>query len=384
MRDRPGERPDGLGLYVHVPFCRTRCRYCDFYRVAENAPQLALFLQALEREVSERRAQVPGRKVDTIFLGGGTPSLMNPEQVGSVLELLRDSFEVEAGCEISMEANPSDLDRERLAAYRRAGVTRLSLGVQSLQSRELRLLGRRHGAEHAVQCVDWARRAGFEHLSVDLMLGIPAQTEAGFRATVARTVELPIDHVSVYLLEVHEGTEIDGLRRRRPGLFPSVDRQARRYEWLVGALEAGGLAQYEISNFARPDGECRHNLRYWRREDFLGFGPSAHSCLGAHRWSNPRDLAGYLVDPMLRIEEESDRAFEEVFLGLRLREGMTVGRLAERLGIAPGQCRARVESLSPFLELAGEDRVRFTVRGYLVSNAVFGELESESPDEAIA
>ncbi len=240
-----------LGLYVHVPFCRTRCRYCDFYRVGENAARMELFLAALHREIALVEMPEEVGPVDSIFLGGGTPSLLTPVQVEAVLEALGGRFRSTASPEVSMEANPSDLDAETLAAFRQAGVNRLSLGVQSLCDRELRLLGRRHDAERAENCVAWARAAGFDNVSLDLMLGIPGQTAASFRRTVERAIGLATDHVSVYLLEVHPGSEIDGLRRNRPGLFPSDEAQCRRYEWLAERLPAAGLEQYEISNFAR-------------------------------------------------------------------------------------------------------------------------------------
>ena len=369
----PAPAREALGLYVHVPFCRTRCRYCDFYRVGENAARMERFLAALEREI--RHAAAPGGAAapDSVFLGGGTPSLLDPLQVAGVLAALESRFGLAAGCEVSMEANPSDLSPERLAAYRAAGVNRLSLGMQSLCDRELSLLGRRHDARRAADCVAWARGAGFDNLSVDLLLGIPGQTAASFRRTVEGAIELATDHVSVYLLEVHPGSEIDGLRRRRPGLFPAEEAQCRRYEWLAERLPAAGLAQYEISNFARPGARCRHNLKYWRRRSFLGFGPSAHSCVGTRRWRRPADLAAYLADPLAEEAEDSDPLAEEIFLGLRLSEGLALERLAERLALTPAELARRVAAVRPHLELVA-GRVRFTAGGFLVSNAVLGEI----------
>lgn len=367
-----------LGLYVHVPFCRTRCRYCDFYRVGAHAGRMELFLAALEREIAGVEPP-PGAVVDSIFLGGGTPSLLSPEQITGVLRQLAERFVVRKECEISCEANPSDLTPDRLAQYRLSGLNRLSLGVQSLNDRELSLLGRRHDAAQAERSVGWARAAGFEAVSLDLMLGIPGQTAASFRRTVERAIELAPDHLSVYLLEVHPGSEIDGLRRNRPRLFPSDETQCRRYEWLVGELESAGLAQYEISNFARPGATCRHNLKYWRRQAFLGFGPSAHSCLGSRRWRRPADLAGYLADPLCTEPQKTDPASESVFLGLRLNEGLPLSELSALLGRDQDSIRSHVESLEPYLEVVGA-RVRFTVRGFLVSNAVLVELLGAEAD----
>lgn len=363
-----------LGLYVHIPFCRTRCRYCDFYRVGENAAKMSLFIAALEREIAAAEPR-PGFRVDSVFFGGGTPSLLTANQVGLILALLRQRYDFATDCEVSLEANPSDLSVERLSGLRQSGVNRLSLGVQSLCDRELGLLGRRHDSRRAEDCVRWARAAGLGNISIDLMLGIPGQTDASFRRTVERALELETDHVSVYLLEVHPGSEIDGLRRTRPGLFPSEDTQCRRYEWLATRLPEAGLGQYEISNFARPGAECMHNLKYWRRRAFLGFGPSAHSCVGSRRWRRPPDLKAYLVDPCALEEQPSDPTEETIFLGLRLAEGLARNTLAELLGLEPSEVGRRVESLSPLLNESG-GRVRFSVRGFLVSNAVLAELLS--------
>jgi oxygen-independent coproporphyrinogen-3 oxidase len=368
-----------LGVYVHVPFCRTRCRYCDFYRVGENAARMDLFLRALSREI-EGVSMPSASAVDSVFLGGGTPSLLSPEQVSDVLGELRQRFRLTSDCEISLESNPSDLTVERLDSYRRVGVNRLSVGVQSLCDRELELLGRRHDARHAERCVSWAREAGFDNVSIDLMLGIPGQTAAGFRRTVERAVGLGIDHLSVYLLEVHAGSEIDGLRRLRPALFPSEEAQCRRYEWLAGRLPSGGLEQYEISNFARRGARCRHNMKYWHRKPFLGFGPSAHSCVGDRRWRRPPDLQGYLAAPLAEEEQATDEREESIFLGLRLVEGVELEDLAARLDLDGAALALRIGAMAPYLELVDE-RVRFTVRGFLVSNAVLTELLSWQREE---
>jgi len=374
-------RVETLGLYVHVPFCRTRCRYCDFYRVGDNSARMTLFLAALGREVAGTEPPT-GSAVDTIFFGGGTPSLLEPEEVASALQGLRARFDVTDGCEISLESNPSDLSPSRLEGYRRAGINRLSLGVQSLCDRELDLLGRRHDAERAMQCVVWAREAGFDNLSLDLMLGIPGQTAGSFRHTVEEAVGLGTDHMSVYILEVHPGSEIDGLLRSRPGLFPSDEAQCNRYEFLAERLPEAGLDQYEISNFAREGAQCRHNLKYWRREPFLGFGPSAHSNVGERRWRRPADLVAYLANPLAGEELESDDGLESVFLPLRLSEGLGLDALCRLLQIDAAEAVRRLTAMEPYLELI-DDRVRFTVRGFLISNAVLSELISWRP-EAIA
>lgn len=365
-----GESP--LGIYLHVPFCRTRCRYCDFYRVGENRLRMELFLAALKREI-EGLTAFDGRAVDTIFLGGGTPSLLAPEEVAGILCRLRERFAVAPDAEVTMEANPSDLAPERLSGYRAAGVNRLSLGVQSLADRELALLGRRHDARRAADAIAWARAAGFGNLSLDLMAAIPGQTVASFRRSLERAMDLAPDHLSVYLLEVHPGSEIDGLRRKRPGLFPNEEGQRRRYLLSVALLTAAGYEHYELSNFCRPGRESRHNLKYWRCEPFLGLGPAAHSHADGRRWRHAPDLAAYLADPLAVEELPCEPVSERVFLGLRLADGVGTEELVRASGLTAGALRERLRDLAPFLE-ERDGRLRLTVEGMLVENEVLGAV----------
>lgn len=360
-----------LGVYVHVPFCRTRCRYCDFYRVGENRGRMSRFLDALATEI-DGWSELHGRRVETVFLGGGTPSLLEPAEIGAVLERLRGVFAVDAGAEITAEANPSDLDDGRLRGLREAGVNRLSIGVQSFVDRELGLLGRRHGAADAERVVSSARSAGFDSISLDLMVGIPAQTDGSFARSVERAIELAPDHVSAYLLEVHPGSEIDSLRRERPRLFAGEEAVRRRYLALRERLSAAGFRHYEISNFARAGHECRHNLRYWRCADWLGLGPAAHSFVDGRRFRHLPDLEGWTRDPLAVEELPADPSAERVFLGLRLDEGIEP-RLLEEAGIAPEETRRRLERLADFVELR-DGRLRLTLEGYLLSNPVLAEL----------
>lgn len=361
-----------LGLYVHVPFCRTRCRYCDFYRVGMQEGRMERFLVALHREI-DGWEKLHGRAVDTVFLGGGTPSLLTPAQLAEVLRHLDERFPFTGDCEITAECNPSDLDPERLEGFRRGGINRLSLGVQSLRDRELELIGRRHDARRAERVAGEARAAGFSNLSFDLILGLPGQTRAGFRATVERAVELAPDHLSVYILEVHAGQEIDRLRRQRPRLFPGDEEQAHRYLWLVDFLHAAGLRRYEISNFARPGRQSRHNLKYWRCQPYLGLGPAAHSLVDGRRFAHPRDLPAYLADPSAVEAVPTDLAQERLFLGLRLADGLPVDVLARGLDLRLHELLARCRRLAPFVEIVDE-RVRFTVEGTLLSTSVLAEL----------
>lgn len=363
---------ESLGIYIHVPFCRTRCRYCDFYRVGENHERISRFLAALAQEI-DGSVEYHDRTVGTIFFGGGTPSLLTPAQVASVLDHVGRRFRIAPDAEVTAEANPSDLDFERMRGLRQAGVNRLSIGVQSFNDRELTLLGRRHDAARARAVVERSRSAGFDNVSIDLMLATPGQTEAGFHHSVDEAIVLEPEHVSVYLLEVHPRSEIDGLRRARPRLFPSEEVQRRRYLAAVERLGEAGLAQYEVSNFSVPGRESRHNLRYWRLEPYLGFGPAAHSAVDGRRWRHPPDLGAYLEEPLAREPLPSDPIRERIFLGLRLRQGLRESDVASALGLNSKDWSSRVESLAPFLE-HHEGRLRLSLEGILVSTSVLAEL----------
>jgi oxygen-independent coproporphyrinogen-3 oxidase len=361
-----------LGIYLHVPFCRTRCRYCDFYRVGANAERIAAYLEALDSEIRDWPGPTKP-EVDSIFFGGGTPSLLDPGQIADLLMRLRARFDVLPGAEISLEANPSDLDRARLEGYREAGIDRLSLGAQSFVDRELTLLGRRHDADDVDRTFDLARAAGFDNVSLDLMLAVPGQTTAGLHRSVERAIDLDPEHLSLYLLEVHERSEMDFLRRSRPRLFPGEEAQRSRYLWTSERLQAAGYEHYEISNFSRPGRACRHNLKYWTCRETLGFGPAAHSLFGGHRWRQRPDLDGYIARPGRLEPVPCDLEEERLFLGLRLDRGVELSRLAAWLKGGESVVEERLQRLERFVERR-DDRLRLRAEGRVVSTAVIAEL----------
>jgi oxygen-independent coproporphyrinogen-3 oxidase len=370
-----------LGLYLHVPFCSVRCSYCDFYLVAGRTRPIERFAAALAGEIAAVGRPLAGRPVDTVHFGGGTPSLLAPAEIGAILGVLRSVFAFEPGAEIALEANPEDLTPERAAGLAAQGVNRVSIGVQSLDDSLLRMLRRPHDAAAALGAVETAR-AAFPSLGVDLILGLPGQDPPAAVAAIDRLADRGVDHVSVYLLEIHAGTRLGremALGRRHP---MDDDAQARLYEAAALRLQERGYAQYEISNFARPGHRSRHNLKYWNDEDYLGFGPAAHSYIAGRRWSNRADLRGYLERGGVGIEREEDprspaaRGAEALFSGLRLVEGVDPAALRARYGesILPAGSEALADLVAAGLLSSDDGRLRLTPRGRLVSNEVFERL----------
>lgn len=368
------------GLYVHVPFCAAKCPYCHFYSEALSAAGLRTWREGLEREGEAAAAETGPEPVDTLYLGGGTPSLLGPGDVAAVRAIAEDRFGAEIA-EFTLEADPGGGAEGRLAGWREAGVTRLSVGVQSLDDGVLRTLGRRHSAEEAVRFCRAARAAGFDALAVDLMTGIPGETAESAARTVRSVLELEPDHVSLYFLESVEGLPFEAEMARRP---VDEDASVDIFRRASDALEAAGLRRYEVSNFARPGRECRHNLKYWRYEPFLGLGPSACSHVGARRWCNKASLADWAAalgrGERLRegaVELDPERAAREALaFGLRLVEGVDISELAARFGVDIGGPRAReIDGLVADGLLARDGpRLRIPADKLIVANAILSRL----------
>lgn len=366
------------GLYLHIPFCRARCSYCDFNTYVGLDDLFAPYARALEGEV--RRA-APGDAANTIFFGGGTPSLLAPEQIGGLIQACRESFDMPAGAEVTAECNPGTVSVDYLRELRARGVNRLSFGAQSAQPDELKLLGREHGWDQVVAAIAAARAAGFDDVNLDLIFGLPHQSLDSWRATVREALALGPDHVSLYALTIEHGTPMHDWTRRGEVPFPDPDLAADMYEHAEQALSAAGLAHYEISNWCKPGHECRHNLIYWRNEPYHGLGAGAHgSTITRRRW-NVRRPAEYIA----RIErgESAEASGEDIdarasrgetmLLGLRLlEEGVSQERFRARHGgaIADFFARELDEGVSKGLIEVTVERVRLTPRGRFVSNQV--------------
>ena len=313
-----------IGLYVHVPFCVSKCAYCDFASYAGREADIPRYVDAVIREITRRGAETGHPKADTIFLGGGTPSLLDEFQVTRILDALFEAFPIEEGAEITCECNPGTLTTPFAQALRKAGVNRLSLGAQARQTRLLRLIGRIHDWEQVIASVEIARKAGFDNINLDLMFGLPSQTVADVRETLEAAIALSPTHLSCYGLMVEEGTPI--CRDIAAGKLALPDEEIERemYELARQTLAEHGFQQYEISNFAREGYACRHNVGCWTRVPYLGFGCAAHSFFEECRTMNPSKLDAYLAGEEPKTEQISkeEARFESMMLGLRMTRGV--------------------------------------------------------------
>lgn len=281
------------GIYIHIPFCRKKCHYCDFYKTTAIQKK-PLFLDALYREIDLRADYLKNQSVETIYFGGGTPSVLSAEQIAAVLQQLYQNFPVENGLEITMEANPDDLNRDYLSKLLKAGINRLSIGIQSFSDQDLLLMNRRHSTEQAVQSVTDAHDAGFSDISVDLIYGIPGLSLRQWEINLKMAIGLPVNHLSAYHMTYHEGTPFfNWINKQKISELPEEESIAQ-FETLLQMTRDAGFEQYEISNFAREQAYSKHNSHYWTGQHYLGLGPSAHSYNGMSRQWNPSNLHQYL------------------------------------------------------------------------------------------
>jgi oxygen-independent coproporphyrinogen III oxidase len=313
-----------IGLYVHVPFCASKCAYCDFASYAGREADIPHYVDAVVREIARRGAETGHPKADTIFLGGGTPSLLDTLQVTRILEALCESFPVDEGAEITCECNPGTLTTPFARVARQAGVNRLSMGAQAMQASLLRLIGRSHHWENVIASVEIARHAGFDNLSLDLMFGLPSQTVSDVRETLEAALSLSPWHLSCYGLIVEEGTLICSDIAVGKLALPNEEVEREMYELVRQTLAEHGFDQYEISNFAREGYACRHNVGCWTRVPYLGFGCAAHSFFEECRTMNPSQLDAYLAGEEPKTEQLSkeEARFESMMLGLRMTRGV--------------------------------------------------------------
>lgn len=370
------------GIYLHVPFCARKCAYCDFYSLPYGADAVRQYVEAACNQLAEYES----RPADTIYFGGGTPSLLTGGQAARLLDAMRGRMAVDAGAEITLEANPATASREKLREWRAAGFNRLSVGVQSTDDGILRSLGRLHTARQALDFLDDAAAAGFDNISADVMLAVPGDGEASVRRTIGDLAAAPVSHISAYLLKLMPGTPF--YEKTPPGI-PDDDAAANLYELACALLGEKGFRQYEISNFAKPGRESRHNLKYWSCGDYLGLGPGASACLGGRRACFPRDLPLYLAAfaapparacdsaAFARLTPEGAVTGEDyLILRLRTTQGLSLKMLYDLYNMRLDE--SRLEKLrrwagAGYLRFDG-DAVRLTRRGFLVSNSILSEL----------
>ena len=366
-----------LGLYVHVPFCAAICNYCNFNRGLFDAGLKARYVDALLSEIRQAADRSPA---DTIFFGGGTPSLLEPAEIGAIVRACRESFDLASDAEVTLEANPESVTVARLAGFREAGVNRLSYGVQSFRDEELRRLTRLHSASRAEIAVAEARGAGFDNVSLDLMMWLPQQTVAAWLANVDRLIALGPEHASLYMLEIYPNAPLREEMARAQWSQAPDDDAAEMYAGAMERLERAGYRQYEISNVARPGREARHNLKYWCDGEWLGFGPGAHSTRGGVRWKNLSSTEEYvaavtggarLITEARRLSSD-ERLEDALFTGLRLTDGLDLQTIERRYGVQVWAKFGR--ELQPFADegllVYDGGSIRLTRRGMLLAHEI--------------
>jgi oxygen-independent coproporphyrinogen III oxidase len=375
-----------FGFYVHIPFCVRKCGYCDFNSHASTGELHADYLEALLGDIDAVRQRHGTVALDTVFIGGGTPSLFTPAQIGAILERLARNFRLEAR-EVTMEANPGTVERHDFAGYRTAGVTRVSMGAQSFDAKELAMLDRIHSPEEIVAAFRAVRAGGFDNVNLDLMFALPGQTFETWHRSLDAAIALGPEHLSAYNLTFEPGTEF--FRKRAEGVLREKpdDEQADYLADSAKRLSAAGYARYEISNFSRPGRPCAHNLKYWRREPVLAAGAGAFGFDGRRRWSNVRSPQEYIRraragESLEATSEEPDREqsiLEAVMCRLRLREGLEEARFAVEFGAPPAELFPRTLKMATDRGLVAHSAgaVTLTDAGILVSDTLFGEFAKE-------
>lgn len=371
-----------LGIYIHIPFCASKCSYCDFYSLAGCEHMMPDYQDALLAHIEESSAAIKNYEVDSVYFGGGTPSFYGADKISEIFDALKLNGNVRTDAEVTVECNPDSMTLSALKDLREDGVNRLSIGIQASDNNLLKLIGRRHNFQQAVNAVKDARRAGFDNISVDLMYGLPSQTKKDWADTLAKIVELHPEHISCYGLKLEEGTR---MYKEYCGsaIMPDDDEQADMYSYAAEMLQRYGYLHYEVSNFCAAGFQSRHNLKYWNLDDYMGFGPGAHSCIGNTRYSYVRDLKRYIfavnrnfdiVDEYKNIDP-LERAVEYVMLAMRTSRGISEQdyRVRCQCDWRPMEKALKAFAKKGWAEKTGE-RWHFTVPGFLISNQLIGIL----------
>lgn len=377
-----------LELYIHIPFCVRKCNYCDFLSAPADEETKVAYMQALCRELEEKSRKYQGYEVITVFIGGGTPTAVPSLWIMQVMETVRRCYHLQENAEITMEMNPGTVTPEAMTHYREAGINRLSIGLQSTEEQELKALGRIHNYEQFLMIYDWARQTGFDNINVDIMSALPHQTMESYEKTLQRVLGLnpPPEHISAYSLIIEEGTPFYEAYGADKLDLPDEDTERQMYELTEKLLQEKGYERYEISNYAKPGRECRHNLGYWERADYLGFGIGAASLVENERFSNGMDLKRYIQTPCEMEENRqslsiSEQMEETMFLGLRKTAGVSLREFEESFGMPLVQVYKEVVERhiqEGLLELSaiqeGEQVLKLTKKGMDVCNYVMADF----------
>jgi oxygen-independent coproporphyrinogen III oxidase len=374
------------GIYVHVPFCRQACHYCNFH-FSTSLQWMNDFVEALLKEIDSRREYLYGEPIETVYFGGGTPSLLTEEQLNHIVARLQKNFSISAGAEFTLEANPDDINKSKLESWRALGVNRLSLGVQSFVERDLRWMNRAHSAQEAIASIQESQDAGFDNISMDLIYGVPMLTDNEWRANLTTAMQLKVHHLSCYALTVEPKTPLASFIGRH--LSPPVDpdAQAIQFEMLTSWAKIHGFEHYEISNFARPGFRSRHNSAYWKRTPYIGLGPSAHSFRGSERRWNVANNALYIQSAKageIVFEEEHltkrDTYNEMLMTGLRMSDGLDLRAIATAFGeeIVHQLLKDANPKIAAGLMEKDDDHLRLTNTGRFLADGIAADLFADS------
>ncbi len=379
------ENGRGMGMYIHIPFCVQKCVYCDFLSAPASRQIQHQYIEALKQEIFKESKQYINRTIKTIFFGGGTPSLLEAEEIEALLNCIREQYCLDSAAEITLELNPKTASYKKLQKLRKAGVNRLSIGVQSANNEELQRLGRIHSYEDFLQTYTWARAAGFDNINIDLMCALPGQTLISWRQTLQQVLALRPEHISAYSLIIEEGTHLYDKLEEYPSV-PDEDIDRQMYQETKSLLAACGFCRYEISNYARAGYACKHNEIYWQRgirhiSDFVGFGLGASSTVECKRWSNTEDMRTYLEEyPAIKTQvqqlSQRDQMEEFMFLGLRMMCGVSKQEFLESFGISMDVIYGGIlqKWIARGMLMQQGDYILLTDAGIDVSNVVFADF----------
>lgn len=373
-----------IGLYLHIPFCIKKCKYCDFVSYNQNNSMIDAYTDALIKEMNMYKNRLIDYKIKTIFIGGGTPSILDINKLDEVVKQLHKKFNISGDIEFSIESNPGTLTKEKLKFYNSIGINRLSIGLQSFNNEILKFIGRIHSKEDFIENYYSARDAGFKNINIDLIYGLPGQNLNDWERTLQQAIKIKPEHVSAYSLKIEEGTTFHKLFEERKLNLPSDEEDRDMYHLGISLLNKNGIKQYEISNFSKAGYECKHNLIYWNNQEYLGMGVSAHSYLNKNRFSNFNDINEYIHSinsetlPVSaeEIKDKQDEITETIFLGLRLNKGLNLRKFNDRFGVSIfelyGEKIDKLVSLG--LLTTEENHIKLTSYGMDVSNQVFVEF----------